>query len=1414
MIVQLILHKFTGLLKKAVWAGSLAGFVLLQALPVSGQHGNYRFEKLPRDLRLNHSTINCFLQDHKGYFWFGTWGGLGRYDGYKLQVFFNEPSKKQSLTADQITALIEDQKKRIWIGTLNSGFFRYDQQTETFVNFRALPGNKNSLSDNDVWSLFSDSKGFIWIGTKNGLNRFDPETNNFVRIYSPPKDGPGPTADYIYSICETAEGSIWSASTRGLLRIRFGNAKEFEVERFFLHEPGNPADSTLGNFIYKVEPAKSAINTLWVGTKAGLKRIRYPGSGKDPLEIERFRVNPADPNSLSSNIVTDFWEEQDGKLWVATYNGLNLMDPSKKSFHRFFYDPDDPHSISNNKINRLLKDRSGILWIGTHKGINKLNLYRKPFVNVSMPGSSQLSSNLVTYLCRGQQKYQIWIASQGGLSLLDYDGIQTGIRQYWLRPERLADFANYTTSILRDPQGRIWVATQGAGVMSFRESDIPPRGGTILPSGQFTRGMLNDDYVMEMFAYQETFILLGLWDGGIDLIDKKSGAVAHFLKAGSLDLAAFPNVAFAQTTEKSGRQSLWVGTRGNGLLKMHLDAAGRKLLLEAHFKYEPERQGLLNSNKINALYVDCQNQLWVATGSGLNMLEPGSRQFHTFTTAHGLPDDAIQAIIQDRQGNIWVSTQQGIAKLHREGQKWKISAYDMLDGLQNNFFNNNCVLNLPNGILAFGGVEGLSLFQPEDIRIDSTPPQAIISDFQLFNKSVEVGDLHNGRFILTKHISETKEISLTHKENVLSFEFAGLHFAEPRKNRFAYKLEGFDENWTYTSAEKRYVHYTNLPYRTFTFMVKAANGDGMWSEPVELRIRVNPPFWLTGWAFLIYSLLFAGMLYGFWWIGHLRAAFRNRLMLEKLEREKLEEVTRVKLQFFTNISHELRTPLTLIISPLEQLIRQFKTDRPLTQTLGLMHRNAGKLLTIINQLLDFRKSEAGLMNIQAEKTNLVFFLQEIVYSFKAFSMDHRIQLDFTAECEEINAWIDRDQMEKVMFNLLSNALKFTPDGGRVGIFLMENLDEGLILVKVTDNGIGIAEDQKDRIFDPFHQGEKKPEQEYFGGTGIGLALAKSIMEKHGGKIRVESQVGQGSSFFLSIPMGTDHFSPQELDKRFTDKESFQEVPALAASVADPFGDESGEKKPDQKTKPHILIVEDTADIRLYLRENLIEDFDVTEAENGAEALSKARETSPDLIISDVVMPRMDGIEFCRRIKSDILTSHIPVILLTARTSLIYRIDGLEKGADDYMVKPFNLTLLKARVRNLILIREQLKEKFSRSIELSPSEVAVTQLDEAFLKHLLEIVEQHMGEDEFSIDDLARLTAMSRMQLYRKIKALTGQTPNTVIRDIRLKRAAQLLRTGQFNISQVAYRVGFSDLKYFRERFKEKFGVMPSEYNSK
>ena len=1414
-------------LKNYLFPIVLAGML---ATGISAQDSVYRFEKFASDNALSHNSITAILQDYQGFLWVGTWSGLLKYDGYHIKQYKQEPNNTNGLESNKITTIFEDSQKRLWAGTRNSGLYLYDRAADRFVLYQHDPANMNSLSNNNVWAIFEDSYGFFWIGTENGLNLFKLDEGNFIHFTHNASDNRSLSFDFVYSICETPDRSLWIGTEVGLNKmVRKENGEPDYFIRYSLAPENAPLDSdafSYHNYSYKVRPVSGEPSALWVGTKAGLKKVVFSPDDPREVAIQSAGQKATGSNSLTHNFVVDMWEWGPENLWIATFNGLNLLNRKTGQIRCFFADANHPNVFNNNIIKALFCDRSGNLWVGTEGGLNKLNLSSKPFITVHPDISENSNNNVISTIINASNGNGLWLGTRGsGLNYLPLP--QTGMpsqkpRHFTLAVPYAQETAGFISDLLLDDEGWLWITTLGAGLIKIRESDVLNQGPAIRNLQQYSVGAgldnLGDEHLMTLTQSRSGDIWIGTWDVGIVRYDKAENQFTQYKTSSDfrLDLEASPIVHLLETIE-NGKPVLWAGTRGDGLVKLQYDPEKDLLHLLSQYTCQADHAESISNNFINCLFIDSHNRFWIGTESGLNLFDPNTQAFRYFLEKDGLANSIIQSVLEDDQGNLWISTQKGISSLSLSSNSldFTIKNFDAQDGLQDNFFNDDAACLTRFGEMAFGGVSGLSLFIPSQIQPDTICPQVVITDFRLFNKPIPIGKLPNGRTILEENITQTRHITLTHRENVISFEFVGLQFGEPNKIQYAHKLEGFDPDWVYTDASQRIAHYTNLPHEHFTFKVKAANGDGYWSEPVEIQLTVLPPFWMTGWAYFIYFLLFIGLLLGVRKITMMRAEFEHSLQLERVEREKLEEVNQMKVQFFTNISHELRTPLTLIISPLEQLIKERRTDKKLHQAFTRMHNNAIRLLTMINQLLDIRKSEENLMKLKVAEGNIFKFVNEVVLSFKGLARQRNIRLDFVSDKKEIPLWYDRDQMEKVLYNLISNAIKFTPEEGRIEVGLAKKEGGKHVLFWVKDTGNGIPPDQLEHIFDRFYQVEKNQEAMRKGGTGIGLALAKSIVEAHHGKIWAESPEGQGAEFYVELLTGESHFSEEEKIAGFQDSESISNyiLPTLPDDeIPESTHPEISDIHPETVAqKPTLLIVEDNADIRSYLRENLQANYLIEEAADGVTGLEKALNNTPDLVIADISMPHMDGIEMCGKIKSDIQTSHIPVILLTARTSLIFKIDGLETGADDYITKPFNMRLLATRIKNLIDSRNKLKEKFAHNYDLSPSGLVMNSLDEQFLSQIKFVVEKHIDDSGFSVEQLAVGLFMSRMQLYRKIKALTGKSPNTIIRAFRLKRAAQLLETGQYNVSDVTYMVGYNDLKTFREQFKKEFGVSPSEY---
>ncbi|MDP2362624.1 MAG: ATP-binding protein, partial [Ignavibacteria bacterium] len=732
-----------------------------------------------------------------------------------------------------------------------------------------------------------------------------------------------------------------------------------------------------------------------------------------------------------------------------------------------------------------------------------------------------------------------------------------------------------------------------------------------------------------------------------------------------------------------------------------------------------------------------------------------------------------------------------------------IRNYFIEDGLCSNYFVENSKLRLKNGTLFFGTDAGLVYFHPDSIIIDSIPPQVVIQNISLFNRPGE-------KLSYDGFISELKEITLPHNHNDLHFEYAGLHYGEPKKNKYKYILEGFDEGWI-DAGNLRTVTYTNLDPGEYIFRVKAANRDGVWNETgTSLKIIIHPPLWATTWAYLFYILLISGIIYSIWRAQLKRISIRHEFEMSRFEAQKLHEVDELKSRFFANISHEFRTPLTLILGPIKQMIERTKETKT-REDLNLVQRNANRLLGLVNQLLDISKIESGNMKLQTIPINIIPYLKALVLSFTSYAERKRIALKFISDADELIGYLDKDKFEKIINNILSNAFKFTADGGTIEVIV--NYNDKNLNITITDTGIGIPKAKMQKIFDRFYQvdGSHTREQE---GTGIGLSLTKELIELHKGNIEVESEEGKGSSFIISIPLGTDHLKPEEICESEAGKiESLQ--------FDKPFAD-----IPENKTlqldsdliieteKPLLLIVEDNYDVRNYIKDNLNSGYRIMEAVDGEDGWNKSIENIPDLIISDVMMPKMDGFELCRKLKTDERTSHITIILLTAKAAKQDKLEGYEIGADEYIMKPFEPDELSARIKNLIDQRKKLHEHFKNKGIFEVDQTKISSVDKKFLQKAFGIINHNISDSTFGVEIFAELLNVSRSVLHRKMVSLTGESPGDLIRRIRLIKASQLIEQNFGNISEIALEVGFNNPAQFARSFQKQFGVTPSLYQQK
>ncbi|WP_303318060.1 two-component regulator propeller domain-containing protein [Flavivirga abyssicola] len=1388
-------------------------FLFFSGIYDAGSQNGIYFDHITTDDGLSQSDINSIYQDDQGFMWFATHEGLNKYDGYNFTIYSPDSNNPNSINSNLIFSLAGDKDGNLWVGTTGKGVNHFDKSLEKFTHFLHEEGNGNSLVNNHISSIYVDNKNRLWVGTIDGLDladlnrpldsiKFEHFNLDHGRLMSVFGD------NNVHSIFEDSKGQIWVGGSRGIYKL----SRDQNGDTYFIlindwiglpRIPVRDIDednhgrlligTTFGLYVLtKKGEARKAKNghkafindilveddNIWVGTNKGLLLFDNSKSTKSPKFLNQFTYDPKNPNSISKNMVKSLEIDATGIIWAGTNGGgVNKFDPERKRFEHVKKTL-NPKSLSYDKIRSIFEDSNGALWIGTEGGgLNMLppgsNNYLE-FVNFK----TILNSYVTIEIERDNKKLLIMGAENtSGLHQLDITDPEN-IKESDIKISRPVQSSVF--ALLEDRYKNLWIGTYNGGV------------------SRWLYDQSSDSYEEDFFSH-----------------DKKD----------SLGISS--NII--RNIFEDSKGNIWFAT-GNGLCKLKPNQLTKKKPRFDVYKNIPSDSTSISHNYILELFESKDGNVWIGTlGGGLNKFIPSkdgsSDRFKSYKDVDGLPNNVIKGILDDDEGNLWLSTNKGLSKFDPVKEVFK--NYDANDGLQNNEFQELARLKRKNGQLLFGGINGFNAFYPDEIRDNVVEAETIITDFSISNETVGIGEKINGRVILDKTISETKDIRLKYQENSFSFEFGALHYASPQKNQFAYMLEGFDKDWIYTTANKRFATYTNLRPNIYTLMVKASNNDGVWdSTPAEIKIEVIPPFWLTNYAYLFYSLVIIGFLLLFRRFTIIKTTKKHQLEIDHFEKEKAEELQRIKLEFFTNISHEFRTPITLIKGPLKYLQKNVgKLDKNVIQEqYRLIQKNSDYLLKLVNELLDFRKINQGKMRLVMRKSNITNFIREVCEPFQFLVQKKQISFSLTTSDEELEAWFDHDALEKIMSNLLSNAFKFTPEKGSIKVEIALSKDKGFINgydeddlsfvdIKVKDSGIGIEASKLPNIFERFYTDKDNSNPK---GVGIGLSFTKDIVELHQGSIKVESQPNDGTTFIVRLPVEKKVYDdiPEISCKDASEVDFYvrtSETDSIAISINDELVDSNLSKA--RSKLPVLLIVDDNADIRSFIKRVLGEEYNIYEAENGKVGLELANKLMPNIIVTDIMMPIMDGIEFCEEIKTRKETSHIPVIMLTAKLSQETEIKGLKIGADGYIRKPFDVELLELKLSNILKFREELRKRFNRDISLQPQEVTVTSMDERFLKQAIEIVEKNMMNTDFNVEMLVREMGHSRSNLYLKFKEITGLSSSEFIRNIRLKRAVQLFEKSDFSVKEIMHMTGFNTASYFAKCFKKQFGVIPSEYVS-
>ena len=1367
------------------------------------------FNHLTVENGLSNNVVNTVIQDKTGFMWFATGDGLNRYDGYAFKIFRHESDNSNSISDNSIWALSEDTKGNIWIGTKAGILDRFNPKTEKFTHWQI---KSDVTEENSITAIYEDGKGNIWIGTyRDGLYRLVPSTNKLDHWYPKSDDVKSLCHNYIHDINEDNDGNILIGTHIGL-SIFNPDSPQDGFENFFFN-PDNKK-SLSNNLIWGISKSAFYPDIVWICTLNNLTKF-------NPEELSFDRIEIANPDNLqygkSINSVVEENVNDEKVIWVGSYSGLIRINLNSGSTTRYVNDEHNAQSLCNNQINKIITDQTGVLWIATEDGISYSTPKSTSFNSLAFgeDGSSitsVLKKKNITAISKFDDS-RIWIGTVNGLYLLNDIKFNPNIK-------KLPEFSDdHIWSLESRNENEIWVGTFGNGLKQFKYDE-----------NKITNWDLEDPKIKTQSVYYNKSLLadsknnmwVGYWGVGASRINPQSSKSEVWLNEPGNPQSISYNDVWIIEEDRFGR--VWLGTVGGGLNLFEDKENG---IFHHWFQSKNESNGL-NSNNIYAIceakyltnLTDSVTVLWIGTSDGLNRFEIKNNNStdlydieiknHFYTVDDGLPDNYVNSIIEDENGNLWLGTGSGISFF--DVNKKTFTNFSTADGINGTLMNPESALRLDNGLILFGSTKGLNIFNPKKIKLSNYNPDVMITDFQIFNRSVEIGE----NSILKNSIQTTDEIILPHDQDVFSFEFAALDYNSSQSIKYAYKMEGFDHNWI-ESGKRRFATYTNLDPGNYIFQVKSTNADGIWNEKfTSLGITINPPWWRTIWAYGLYAFLILLGLFGIRKFEISRTKLRNELKLREIEVKNKSELEEVKSRFFANLSHEFRTPLMLIKGPLEQL----KTEAPnnnFENNIDLIERNSDRLKELIDQLLELSQLEKAAVPLKAKHINLVETLRGLMASFEALARQKNIELKFESDLSSEVCWIDIDKFEKIINNLLSNAFKFTQQGGKVIVSVSQLLldERQFAEIKIADSGAGIAKNKIEKIFDRFYQVDSSDKRSY-GGSGIGLALVKEFIDLHRWKISVDSEEGKGTEFKIHIPMWDDYLN--ENKKVYDESTRAVSYPDINKSEPELSIDKTKIKQKElltenSKNKPQLLIVDDSEDVRKYLSGLLEGDYKISLAENGEEGINVASEINPDLIISDVMMPSMDGMEFCNKIKSNWQTSDIPVILLTAKASTESKLEGLEMGADAYLTKPFDSKELFVRIKNLLDQRKRIRDKYNQNLDTITESNKLNTADSEFINKALEMLEKNIDKTNFGTEQLAKELFVSRTQLHRKIHTITGQAPGEFIRIFKLKRAGQLLLEGKLSVTQVAYEIGFSSPAQFTRAFAKQFDCLPSEFPS-
>lgn len=1328
------------------------------------QNSDIEFEHLGKESGLANLRITSIIEDHLGYIWIGTRRGLYRYNGYEMKVYKSNPTERNSLSYHQIECLFMDRDNELWIGTSYGGLNRYNREKDNFI--------KIDVPTSDVHSISQDENGFFWIGARNGLFRYIKEENRYEAYPFRLPDGSRERAILgIHCIDTEILVNVYEV---GIFRY---NPKENDFSPFLLIE--DCKDFNVSNFttIFKFNE-----DGFLLGTDQGLLKFEQ-GGGRNELERLRDRHGTVIDAEIKF-IVSESYQH----IWIGA-DGVFIYDLVKNEFLHQVHQTDRRSSLVSDAVSYGYKDIQGNIWIGTAaSGINIWHQVQSRFNKHSRINSTLnfFSKDIVTLA--HDDENNLWIGTRDkGVHVFDknQNHLEQLNRQY---PELQHLSQDFARTIVPGSDNKIWIGSTNRKLTMI--DPINKDSYTILLNKEEEIGG-KDDMITAIVPQGDSLLWVGT-GYGVYLFDISSRSTIHF--DGSIQLSRFNIVDL----EKDSRENLWIATNKNGLLKMNPEGDIRRQ------EFDAIPYSILKKANIITIYEDTEENLWFGT-EYLGLIRLNSDQQSTvFDISGNTTNNEIASITEDRDERLWISTTNGLVRFEKATNSVKY--YSWRDGIISDEFNYNASSYGKDNLIYLGGSDGLVSFKPETIRDSDFEPTVLIETLFIGNREVKIGQEDS---ILKKALCLTEKITLKHSQNDIGFEVAALNYITPEKNQYQYRLEGYGTSeWTCVESRRRF-DFTNLPFGNYKLQVKGSNNDKIWSGHVAtLDIQILPPFWLSWWAYLSYLFLALFTLFIIVRGVRQRIRFKNQIARQAFERQQQEELNNMKIQFFTNISHEFKIPLSLIISPIEEALKTFKGPSEYKNMLQLIKKNATRLHGLVTSLIDFRKAEQDVLKLNKEKANLVGLGKTIVDSYKYLEIYEHKHIEFSSESPACIFEFDRAKMKRVLYNLIDNAIKHTAPEDEITVGIRPDVAQGIVILEVRDTGFGIPEADIEKIFEKFYQ-SKKPRQTSSGflGSGIGLYLCRKITELHEGTIKVESSLGDGSSFLITLPA-------PDLVTTTTEEKIMEYIPVTQGwNYLEPSG---GEEPPAilSENTPLVLIVEDHRELANHIQQLLWNFYRTEVAAHGKEGLEFARKNPPDLIISDIMMPEMDGIEMCKLIKEDPKLNHIPFLLLSAKSGMDTRLEGFDTGADEFLEKPFLPQHLQSRVHNLIASREKLRTRFTKEVQQKPKKAGINHFDREFLEKVFNKIEQNVGNSEYNVNELSIELGISRVHLYRKFKELSGMTPKSYMKETRLKAAAKLLTEGHHNISEVGFLVGFNSHSSFTVSFKAYYGVSPKDYKAR